>query len=60
MKRRTESPPAGTRRPSAPADGSRGRIRDERSRPRAPGRSEKTLPGDRGAREQESTSQGSE
>ena len=61
MKRRTNSPRAGTQRPSA--DDKRQRIRRGEKDTRSPGipkRSEDRIPADRGAREKESLSQGSE
>jgi hypothetical protein len=62
MKPRADSRPDNTRRPSAPDDRHRehARVRDEASRPDSSKRNEKTIPADRGAREQESMSQGSE
>ncbi len=46
--------------PNGPAKDANVRVRDKASLPHARGRSEKTLPGDRSAREQQSSSQGSE
>jgi hypothetical protein len=61
MKRRTSSPPAGTRRPSAGAKNRRVRTADKDARsPGLPKRSDDSIPADRGAREKESLSQGSE
>jgi hypothetical protein len=60
MKRRAERPPVGKQRPAVRSDDQRPRVRDKSSLPGSPRRSEETLPADRGAREQESTSQGSE
>ena len=62
MKRRIESHPAATRRPSAP-DKNRpaARVREEDSRsPRMRKTSAGEVPADRGANEQESLTQGSE
>ena len=60
MKRRVERSPTGTRRPSVRADDKRPRVRDETSLPASRRRSDGTLPADRGAKEQESSTQGSE
>ena len=61
MKRKIESRPAGTRRPSAPANRKVLRVREEDSRsPRMRKTKAGALPADRGANEQESLTQGSE
>jgi hypothetical protein len=64
MKRRIESRPAGTRRPSAPASrrSAPARVREEDSRsPRMPRKTNAgEVPADRGVNEQESLTQGSE
>ena len=62
MKRRIESRPAGTRRPSAPGKGRAPlRVREEDSRsPRMRKTRAGEVPADRGANEQESLTQGSE
>lgn len=61
MKRRIVSRPGATRRPSAAAEKVRERSRRKVAAiSRRKGRDPETIPADRGAREQESLSQGSE
>jgi hypothetical protein len=60
MKPRIEPQPSGTQRPDRAHDRDRERVKDGTSQPQARDRNEKTLPGDRGVNEVESTSQGSE